>query len=58
MLVKVVFMEYAGNFEVIIPPAQLALAVVVGVVCYAVVAAAHVARIKRVPLALALKVQE
>ena len=57
-LVKLVFMEYDGNFEVAVPPAQLAIEVVVGLVCYAVVAALHTARIKRVPLAIALKAQE
>ncbi|MCI8366105.1 MAG: ABC transporter permease [Eggerthellaceae bacterium] len=58
LLVKVVFMEYSGNFEVVVPPVQLAMTVAIGIVCYAVVAFAHVARIKRVPLALALKTQE
>ncbi|WP_369809458.1 FtsX-like permease family protein [uncultured Adlercreutzia sp.] len=58
LLVKVVFMEYAGNFEIVIPPAQLALTVFVGIACYGVVAVAHMARIKRVPMALALKAQE
>lgn len=58
LLVKVVFMEYAGNFEVVIPPVQLALTAVVGIICYGAVALVHVARIRRVPLALALKVQE
>lgn len=57
-LVKVVFMEYSGNFEVVVPPAQMAFAVGVGLLCYAVVAVLHVTRIERVPLSVALKVQE
>lgn len=57
-LVKFVFMEYNGNFEVVIPASQLALEVCVGVVCYAVVAVLHVRHIRNVPLSIALKVQE
>lgn len=57
-LVKFVFMEYNGNFEVVIPASQLAIEVCVGIVCYAVVAILHVRHIRKVPLSIALKVQE
>ena len=57
-LVKFVFMQYNGNFEVVIPAMQLVLEVGAGIACYAVVAILHVRRIRRVPLAIALKVQE
>ncbi len=57
-LLKVVFMDYAGNFPLIIPPERYALLVLVGMVAYGVVAFLHVRRIKRVPLELAMKVQE
>ena len=57
-LMKIVFMEYSGNFAVATPAVNLAEVLVVGVVCYAVVAFIHTRRIKKVSLALALKVQE
>lgn len=57
-LVKFVFMQYNGNFEVVIPVMQLALEVGAGIVCSGAVAILHVRRIRRVPLAIALKVQE
>jgi putative ABC transport system permease protein len=57
-LLKVVFSRYAGNFPINIPPDRLALLVLVGMVAYGAVAALHVRRIRKVPLSLALKVQE
>ncbi|NGM17457.1 FtsX-like permease family protein [Eggerthellaceae bacterium zg-893] len=57
-LVKLVFMGYNGNFEVVIPASQLVLEVCVGVVCYAAVAFLHVRHIRNVPLSIALKAQE
>lgn len=57
-LLGVVFMKYNGNFEVVVPAEKLVLEVCVGLACYAVVAVLHVARIKRVPLAMAMKAQE
>ena len=57
-LLKVVFSRYAGNFPINIPPDRLALLVLVGMAAYAAVAALHVRRIRKVPLSLALKVQE
>ena len=57
-LLKVVFMDYAGNFPIIIPPERFVLLVLIGMVVYAFVAFLHVRRIKEVPLELAMKVQE
>lgn len=57
-LVKVVFMRYSGNFVVALPFDRLAIEVALGVACYAIVAFLHARRIKKVPLALALKIQE
>lgn len=58
MVVKVAFAEYSGNFVIAIDPVYLAQYIALSLVAYAVVAFLHVRRIKRVPLALALKVQE
>lgn len=57
-LLKVVFFEYSGNFVVTTPPLSLLAIVAIGAATYAVVAFLHVRHIKRVPLSLALKVQE
>nr|MCR5845487.1 ABC transporter permease [bacterium] len=57
-LVKVIFMTYAGNFPLIIPTSRYLVLVGVGMLAYAAVALLHVRRIKRVPLSLAMKVQE
>ena len=57
-LMKIVFMEYAGNFAIYTPAVNLAEVVVIGIVCYAAVAFIHTRKIKKVPLSLALKVQE
>ena len=57
-LLRVVFMSYAGNFTVVVPPERFALLVLIGMVVYAAVAFLHVRRIKAVPLELAMKVQE
>lgn len=58
MVVKVAFAEYSGNFVIAIDPIYLAQYIALSLVAYAVVAFLHVRRIKRVPLALALKAQE
>ena len=58
LLVKVVFMRYNGNFVVTLPYDRLLLEIALGLACYALVAVVHARRIRRVPLALALKVQE
>lgn len=55
---NVIFASYAGHIVMVFPLEAYAEALVAGLVCYAVVAWLHVRRIKRVPLALALKVQE
>ncbi len=55
---KAMLMEYGGNITIYTPAEDLALCVAVGLATYAVVAFLHTRRIKRVPLALALKVQE
>lgn len=57
-LLRIVFMNYAGNFAIIIPPERYAILVLVGMLAYAIVAFLHVRRIKKVPLELAMKVQE
>lgn len=57
-LLKVAFLRFSGNFPLIVPPERLLLIVVVGMVTYGVVAFLHVRRIKKVPLELAMKVQE
>ena len=51
-------MNYSGNIVIYVPPAAMAECVLAGLATYAVVAFLHTRRIKRVPLALALKVQE
>ena len=58
VLVKAIFIQYNGNFVISLPFDRLALEVALGVACFAVVAFFHSRRIKNVPLALALKIQE
>ena len=58
LLVKIAFMAYPGNFVVTIDPITFGQDIVLGLVCYTVVAILHVRRIKNVPLEVALKVQE
>ena len=55
---KAMLMEYNGNITIYTPAEDLAICVAVGLATYAVVAFLHTRRIKRVPLALALKAQE
>lgn len=57
-LLKIVFMRYTGNFPLTIPPDRYAVIIAAGAIAYAIVAFLHVRRIRKVPLALALKVQE
>ena len=57
-LIKVAMMSYSGNIAAYYPPATLVEILVIGIVTYAVVALLHTRRIKKVPMALALKVQE
>ena len=58
LLLKMVFVRFSGNFPIIIPKERLALLVVVGMSTYALVALLHVRRIRRVPLSLAMRLQE
>ena len=55
---KGMLMDNAGNITVYVPLSAMAECAIVGLATYAVVALLHIRRIKRVPMALALKVQE
>ncbi len=55
---KTVYMNYSGNIVCYIPPESMAIELACGLATYAVVAWLHLRSIRRVPLALALKVQE
>ena len=55
---RVVYMKYSGNITPCITPESLALDLACGLATYAVVAWLHLRTVRRVPLALALKVQE
>ena len=57
-LVPVLLADYSGNFALWYPTGRLVQIVAIGIATYAVVAVIHVLRIRRVPLALAMKVQE
>ena len=58
LLVQVMMSQYSGNLEIWIAPQTYAIEVLIGAATYAVVALLHMRRIHRVPLALAMKVQE
>ena len=58
LLVQVMMSRYSGNLEIWIAPQTYVIEVLIGAATYAVVALLHVRRIRRVPLALAMKVQE
>ena len=51
-------LAYNGNIEIYVPMAAIAEVIAIGFATYLAVALLHIRRIKRVPLALALKVQE
>ncbi len=57
-LMKAVLASYAGNIVLYIPPEAIGIDLAVGVATYLVVAWVHLRAIRRIPLALALKVQE
>ena len=57
-LVPVMLANYSGNFVIEYPAHLMAEIVGIGIVAYAVVAIVHVMRIRKVSLALAMKVQE
>jgi len=58
VLVQVMMSQYSGNLEIWIAPQTYVLEVLIGAATYAVVAVLHMRRIRKVPLALAMKVQE
>ena len=58
LVFKAMLMSYSGNIVIYVPPTAMLECALVGLATYAAVALLHIRRIKRVPLALALKVQE
>ena len=55
---RAMLLAYSGNIEIFVPLSAIAEVIAIGFATYLMVALLHVRRIKRVPLALALKVQE
>ena len=58
VLVKIMMSQYTGNLEIWIAPQTYVTEVLIGAATYCVVALLHIRRIRKVPLALAMKVQE
>ena len=58
LLFRAMLLAYNGNIEIYVPMAAIAEVIAIGFATYLAVALLHIRRIKRVPLALALKVQE
>ena len=58
LIVQIMMAKYAGNLELYIEPLTYVKEVLIGAATYAVVALLHMRRIRKVPLALAMKVQE
>ena len=58
LLFRAMLLAYNGNIEIYVPMAAIAEVTAIGFATYLAVALLHIRRIKRVPLALALKVQE
>lgn len=58
VIFKAMLLSYNGNIEIFVPADAMAKCVLTGLVTYAVVALVHLRSIRRVPMALALKVQE
>ena len=58
LLFRAMLLAYNGNIEIYVPMAAIAKVIAIGFATYLAVALLHIRRIKRVPLALALKVQE
>lgn len=58
LLFRAMLLSYNGNIEIYVPMAAIAEVIAIGFATYLAVALLHIRRIKRVPLALALKVQE
>ena len=57
-LVQLMMTQYSGNLEIWIAPQTYVIEVLIGAATYAVVALMHMRRVRKVPLALAMKVQE
>ncbi len=55
LVVKLAFMSYSGNLELVLPASSYMQVIAAGIVTYAAVALLHVRRIKRVPMSIALK---
>lgn len=58
LIFRAMLLAYSGNIEIFVPMTAIAEVIAIGFATYLVVALLHIRRIKRVPLALALKVQE
>ncbi len=58
LIFRSMLLAYSGNIEIYVPTIAIADVIAIGFATYLAVALAHVHRIKQVPLALALKVQE
>ena len=58
LIFRSMLLAYSGNIEIYVPTAAIVEVIAIGFATYLAVALAHVHRIKQVPLALALKVQE
>ena len=58
LLFRAMLLAYNGNIEIYVPMTAIAEVITIGFATYLAVALLHIRRIKRVPLALALKVQE
>lgn len=58
LIFKSMLMSYNGSIEVYVPADAMAKCVLTGLATYAVVVLVHLRSIRRVPMALALKVQE
>lgn len=58
LLFRAMLLAYNGNIEIYVPMAAIAEVIAIGFATYLAVALLHIRRIKRVPLALPLKVQE
>lgn len=58
LLFRAMLLAYNGNIEIYVPMTAIAEVIAIGFATYLAVALLHIRRIKRVPLALTLKVQE
>ena len=58
LIFRAMLLAYNGNIEIYVPMVAIAEVIAIGFATYLAVALLHIRRIKRVPLALALKVQE